>query len=168
MQEYGYGMTDRKKMIETKLGALRCALKMPHESDFDLRRFNCSNSFSHLLWKEELADNCSKDCPDPQKSTVHTTNSVSSVNGNCDQSSNQSRNCSSKIFISFQTSYKTVLKIRWERTIIELVSEIGGHLGLFVGVSIITLTEICEYFFRFWFDICSRIMLGETLIVPLE
>ena len=36
------------------------------------------------------------------------------------------------------------LQIKWKKSPLEVVSEIGGHLGLFAGVSLLTILEVCE------------------------
>ena len=38
----------------------------------------------------------------------------------------------------------TIREIRPAKTMIELMAEIGGHLGLLVGVSLLTLVEALE------------------------
>ena len=40
--------------------------------------------------------------------------------------------------------YLTIKEIRPAKTMVELVAEIGGHLGLLVGVSVLTLVEGIE------------------------
>ena len=60
--------------------------------------------------------------------------------------------------MTFQSSYKTVKTIRWEKTFLDLLSEIGGHLGLFVGVSLMTLAEIAEFIFSLCLKACKRIV----------
>ena len=49
--------------------------------------------------------------------------------------------------------YITVQEIRQAKTVIELIAEIGGLLGLLVGVSLISLIDTLEFLFKF----CQRV-----------
>ena len=44
-----------------------------------------------------------------------------------------------------------VKEIKYQKSIYELVSEIGGHMGLFIGASLITLLEFFEFLVHFIF-----------------
>ena len=56
-------------------------------------------------------------------------------------------NASLSATMVFAASSKlTVKEIRYQKSFYEFMSEIGGHMGLFIGASVITLIELLEYF----------------------
>ena len=117
---------------------------------------NCTDLRPTWFWNSTKDLNCDLDCPKGHWSSNYGFNSVPTVNGECFGSNDTS--CSSRISLTFQSSKKMVRTIRWEKTSLELLSEIGGHLGLFVGVSLMTLAEIGEFFVSLCFKACKRIM----------
>ena len=59
-----------------------------------------------------------------------------------------------KLKLKATSNYVTKREIRPAKTVIEFFAEIGGHLGLFVGVSILTLVELLEFFCKLARRIC--------------
>ena len=49
-----------------------------------------------------------------------------------------------KLTLETSSNFVTELEIRRAKTFVEFLGEIGGHLGLFVGISLITLIELLE------------------------
>ena len=117
---------------------------------------NCTDQRPTWFWNSTKYLNCELDCPKGHWSSNYGFNSISSVNGEC--SGPNGTSCSSRISLTFRSSYKTVRTVRWEKTSLDLLSEIGGHLGLFVGVSLMTLAEIGEFFVSLCFKAYKRIM----------
>ncbi len=101
-----------------------------------------NSSLNHTRQYEgyTMEKDCVKDCPKSEISytlNIRTIDypSISLVTGT--DLSNQSY-----VSFTFSSSYMTLKKIRWQKSFVEIVSEIGGNLGLFVGVSLLTLVEI--------------------------
>ena len=117
---------------------------------------NCTDQRPTWFWNLTKDMDCDRDCPKGYWSSYYGFNSIPAVNGECFEPDDAS--CNSSISLTFQSSYKTVKTIRWEKTSLELLSEIGGHLGLFVGVSLMTLAEIGEFFVSLCFKVGKRLM----------
>ena len=121
-----------------------------------LRERNCTDLRPTWFWNSTNDLDCDRDCPKGHWSSQYGFNSFPVMSGDCFRPNDTS--CSSRISLTFQSSYKTVKTIRWEKTSLELLSEIGGHLGLFVGVSLMTLAEIGEFLFSLCYNACKKIM----------
>ena len=117
---------------------------------------NCTDHRPTWFWNSTKDMNRDLDCPKAHWSSHYGFNSISVINGKCLRPNKSS--CSSRISLTFQSSYKTVKTIQWEKTSFELLSEIGGHLGLFVGVSLMTVAEFGEFLSSLSFKACKRIM----------
>ena len=89
---------------------------------------------------DQTTTDCDKDCPLGHKVVVHGVNAVPIPSGRCVRS-----NCFSLISFTVQSSFKTMAEIHWEKTTVGLLGEIGGHMGLFLGVSVLTLIEFVEF-----------------------
>ena len=63
-----------------------------------------------------------------------------------------------KLVLKASSNYVTERVIRPAKTLIELCAEIGGHLGLFVGVSVLTLVELLEFFCKMARSFCRTSM----------
>ena len=59
-----------------------------------------------------------------------------------------------KLVLKTSNNYVTRHEIRPAKTLIEFCAEIGGHLGLFVGVSILTLVELLDFFCKVAHNFC--------------
>ena len=139
--------------IERIERAWKCIdLKSPWADRSILER-NCTDLRPTWFWNSTNNLDCDRDCPKQHWSYNYGLNSIPAVNGECFGPNE----CSSRISVTFQSSFKTVKTIRWEKTSLELLSEIGGHLGLFVGVSLMTLAEIGEFLLSLCFKACKRI-----------
>ena len=135
---------------------------MENRSDDIFKLSNCTDRRPTWFWNSTEDLDCIHDCPKGHWSSHYGFNSISVVNGKC--SGPNDTFCSSRVSLSFQSSYKTVKTVRWEKTSLELLSEIGGHLGLFVGVSLMTLAEIGEYIVYLCFNACKRLMETNRIV----
>ena len=76
--------------------------------------------------------------------------------------SNRSPYKDREITVELLAEYMTVRKIRQSKRPVELIAELGGYLGLFVGVSILTLAEMVELLWligrKIILGICTNIM----------
>ena len=61
------------------------------------------------------------------------------------------------IVVGLHPGYTTVQEIRLAKSYIELLAEIGGHLGLFVGVSVLTVAEIFELMAVLFIKCCIKV-----------
>ena len=135
------GDLDNLDNLVKKVKCINFSVPLSPELDISaIEEWNCSAVRLDQIWDDSIKIDCSKDCPKSVRSYAVNSNSIPCLNGRC-----HFGNCTAKVSLTFQSPYKTVKAIQWGKTTIELVSEIGGHLGLFVGASLITIVEIGEF-----------------------
>ena len=79
--------------------------------------------------------------------------------GSCSQSLiGSGKQCSSKMLLAVRDPIKTEKFIRWAKKPYELMGELGGHLGLLIGASLLTLVEMLELVVMTWYKIFVRLV----------
>ena len=142
--------------------------------DYQFCKMACSmmahdfDSFQSLMRKMNFSENqtdgqadresahfkekdCSVICP---KNEVEYSMNMNSVNLKLRDVSNEPiRHCPENVTltaVSLSVSFDkmTIEELRYQMTGIEMFSEIGGHLGLFVGASLLTIVEFYEFIWQ--------------------
>ena len=67
------------------------------------------------------------------------------------------------LLLTSSSSKINVKEIRYKKSYAEIISEIGGHMGLFIGASLITILEFIELIFL----VVSKGLSGRTRPVDI-
>ena len=96
------------------------------------------------------------DCPNICKPTAHELSydvEIKKRPGGCHDNNNDNR-ILTLIRVEVQGRIQVVEELN-RKTVADVLAEIGGYLGLFVGISVVTMLEFFLFVFWLLFDLCS-------------
>ena len=112
---------------------------------------SCTWKYRTNFTKNDLVEKCFKYCP-LECDSMSFSYSISAFNR-----PNWIRSDQTSVYVYYKTLKYTSItqkaKMKWE----QLISNLGGYLGLFVGISFVSLFEITEIIVEIFFILSERI-----------
>ena len=98
------------------------------------------------------------ECSELCKPTAHELSyqvEMKTASGSCHDNGNDNNNNRSQTLIQVKVQGRIqVVAESDKKTLMDVMAEIGGYLGLFVGISMVTMLEFSLFAFSLLFDVC--------------